>query len=353
MGRVVSAVIAIVLTVAVAPAAATTSTPQTVESLVSQSTVSAYGQLVAWSRYDPAAQAYRLVVADVGNLAAPPQVVPIAPRRIAFDVDLGPDAAGRTVAVYSRCTTEPDGDYYGQKLWPNNAAGCDVYEYDFAARREHKLTASSPVADDFLPTIWKGAVAFARAYGPYHGGQWRNPVLYTHSTTGTEPSRRQSIGPTHPRIGLTGLDLYGSRLAFTRTFDGPYDGGSTEVRVTTLGATSRLLEGRASGLTQRILRSPQFHAGRVRWTEQCAADTSGCTAANYRFWSSLIKSNAFTFSPAPRWVASAAFILDTVWFVAAAPGFSYDNIDACQVGDPPDPARSHCDLRRAVVTFAR
>ena len=350
----VFAVACAAIAVAVTPAHAATSMPRTVEALAQTTMVSAHGQKVAWSRYDPASANYRLVVTSIGDLDAAPTVLPIAPRAAAFDVDLGPGPAGQTVAVYSRCATEPDGDYYGQKLWPNNASGCDIYAYDFKAGAERRLTnLSSPVGEEFLPTIWKGQVAFARSYGRYREGEWRDAMLYTHSVSGTEPSRRQSQGSVRglQRISLTGLDLYGRRLALTRRFIG-YDAGTSQARLTTLGSGSRLLLQRNSGLTQRILRSPQIHHGRVLWSEQCAADTGGCTAANYRFWRSPITTNAFTFSAAPRWTASAAFILDSVWWVRAAPGFGFDNVSACQGSDPPDPA-ARCLLTRAFVTFSR
>ena len=186
----------ILLWVGSAPAAAATpSAPLEVESLARQSTVSAYDQLLAWSRYDPAAQDYRLVAADVGNLAAPPQVLPVAPRTIAFDVDLGPDAHGRTVAVCSRCTTEPAGDYYGQKLWPNNAAGCDIYEYDFAARREHKLTASNSFTFSPAPAGWRLRRSSSTASGS------SRPRRASASTTSTPA--RSATRPTPPGVTAT------------------------------------------------------------------------------------------------------------------------------------------------------
>jgi hypothetical protein len=279
---------------------------------------------VAWSRHDPATDTYRLVVADVGALHAAPQILPIAPRSVAFDVDLGPDERGRTVAVYSRCATEPDGDYYGQKLWPNNASGCDVYLYDLAAGRERKLRSiSTRAGEEFLPSIWKGRIAFARSYGSYVDGQWRDPVLYTHSVSGTERSRRQSQGGNRGirRISLTGLDLYGRRLALTRRFIGRYEAGTSQMRVTALGSGSRLVQQRTSGLTQRLLRSPQFHRGRVLWLEQCAADLGACNRSSYRFWRSRIALDELTFSNAPRWLTSVAFILASAWWVQAAPGY--------------------------------
>ncbi len=343
------------------PAHGAVSSPATVERLAKQATVAAYGQTVVWSRFDTSTATYRLVAADVAQPDAPARVLPVAPRKIAFDVDVGPGPDKEPLAVYSRCRVEPDGDYYGQKLWPNNAGGCDIYAYDFARDTERKLTnLSSPTADEYLPSIWKGTVAFARSYGTYNDRQWgdprlwRTPWLYTHSLEGRERSRRQSQGSTRgiEHISMTGLDLYGRRLALTRRFAGPYDGGTNQMRVTTLESGSRLVAQRRSGLTQRILRSPQFHAGRVGWAEQCAADASGCGPAGWRFWRSRITVSQLTYADAPRWLASAAFILDSVWWVKAAPGYGVDNVNACQGQDPPDP-NAACELQRAFVTFER
>lgn len=347
------AVLTAALGLALATAANAAVSPlETVERLAKQATVTAFGQKVAWSRYDPAGRNYRLVVADLGQPDDPPTVLPIAARAVAFDVDLGPGPDGQTMAVYSRCAQEPDGDYYGQKLWPNNARGCDIYAFDFAAGQERKLKNLSSIHEDFLPTLWKGGVAFARSYGSYVDGEWRDSVLYTHSLAGSETSRRQSQGRTRrlERISLTGLDLYGQRLALTRRFLDRYDAGTTQMRVTTLGSGSRLLQQQNSGLTQRLLRSPQFHHGRVLWLEQCAADPGGCDRGNYRFWRSRITRHDVSFLDAPQWLTSSAFVLDSVWWVRAANGFGFDNDNACQDSEPPDPA-ARCRLQRAFVTF--
>ena len=56
------------------------------------------GRLV-WSRKDPSTKRFVLMTHYRGRVSK----VPVASRVSAFDVDLGPDRAGRTVAVYSRC----------------------------------------------------------------------------------------------------------------------------------------------------------------------------------------------------------------------------------------------------------
>src|SRR3954470_22035258 len=65
-----------------------------------------YGGWTAWSR--PDGKGYRLVLRAPDGTA---RDAPVARERRPFDVQLGPDAKGRVVAVYSRCTKR-DCDVY-------------------------------------------------------------------------------------------------------------------------------------------------------------------------------------------------------------------------------------------------
>ena len=56
--------------------------------------VSAYGGRLAWSSFDPATKRYALLT-QFGGTTTP---VPVATRGVPFDVDLGPDQNGDTVA---------------------------------------------------------------------------------------------------------------------------------------------------------------------------------------------------------------------------------------------------------------
>ncbi|KKM15801.1 hypothetical protein LCGC14_1692340 [marine sediment metagenome] len=62
--------------------------------------VSAYRGRIAWSHYDSATDQWVLMTRIRGRV----RQAPVAPRAgRPFDVDLGPNAAGNTAAVYSRC----------------------------------------------------------------------------------------------------------------------------------------------------------------------------------------------------------------------------------------------------------
>jgi hypothetical protein len=75
---------------------------------------------------------------------------------VPFDVDLGPDARGRPVAVYSRCP--------GERENALPVGGCDVYRLSLIGGREHKLRrVSTSRASEYAPTIWRGNVAYASA----------------------------------------------------------------------------------------------------------------------------------------------------------------------------------------------
>jgi hypothetical protein len=111
--------------------------------------LSAFGQGLVWSRTETDGRA-RLVLRGFGA----PGDVNVAPLAGGlFDPDLGEDASGGVVAVYTRCAGV-------------SGRNCDVYEFDFARDRERKVPgASSPRCSEFAPSIWQGAIAFARS-GP-------------------------------------------------------------------------------------------------------------------------------------------------------------------------------------------
>ena len=111
--------------------------------------VSAHGGRLVWSAFDAATGRYALMTASAGGVAA----VAVAQRARPFDADLGEDADGRVVVVYSRCAEDP--------LGPR--AGCEVREVGFAAgAREHVLLAGVADADPLLPSRWHERVAVAR-----------------------------------------------------------------------------------------------------------------------------------------------------------------------------------------------
>jgi hypothetical protein len=126
------------------------------------SNLSAFGQGLVWSR-EAADRRARLVIrafAPAADIAVPPLAGGL------FDPDLGQNAAGSNVVVYSRCAI--------------SGRNCDVYEFDLFTRREAKVAgASSSRCSEFAPSIWLGTVAFARS------GPGACDGLYVKGTRGT------------------------------------------------------------------------------------------------------------------------------------------------------------------------
>jgi len=144
--------------------------------------VGVYQGRVAWWSTDARGRS-RLVTWAAGTLERTRVTLP----KRALELDLGPDAHGHVAAVYSRCR-RPD-------------VACDVYEYNFAARRERRVrVAASPRRSETSPAIWRDRIAFAE--------DAKRIVL-----AGRRGSRRVVPGGT--RGGEPGqIDLRGSTVAY-------------------------------------------------------------------------------------------------------------------------------------------
>ena len=80
--------------------------------------------------------------------------LPVAERAVPFDVDLGSDARGRPVAVYSRCRGETES--------AAPVGNCDVYQLALQRGRERRIRrASTATSSEYAPAIWRGNLAFA------------------------------------------------------------------------------------------------------------------------------------------------------------------------------------------------
>ena len=201
------------LLVAIAPGGAAADTVISQERAPSK--VSADLNRVVWSSYDPATGDYSLMSRFASGAVTR---LPVAPRKVPFDVDLGFLGEGAEDAAYSRCKLEPRLTGGGSNgLLPNYATGrgCDIYLYDFDAQREAKYAPTAGGnASEFLPSISPaGRVAFARVYEHRSGRRGTLPYLYakrgTH-TRATDAGRR----PRHDRPA--GPDFAGPQRAQSR-----------------------------------------------------------------------------------------------------------------------------------------
>lgn len=183
--------------------------------------VDAFRGWAAWSAFEDGV-GYNLVVRRPGGGIS---IAPVEPRSVPFDVDLGPSEDGDLVAAYSRCEKEPDDYAAGGVLLRAKGRGCDIFRLDLPNSapdnqqfgRESKLRgASTNQASEYLPSISKNRVGFARVFEQRKGRRGDLPYLYARPLKGGDSKRLP--GGSRGGDGLpgpTGLDLFGRRLAFT------------------------------------------------------------------------------------------------------------------------------------------
>lgn len=234
--------------------------------------VAAFGDRVVWS--DSRGPGFGLVTSVAGGPAVP---LPVARRRVPFDVDLGPDAGGRTVAVYSRCRREPRGGRFRAVVdfLPDygSGRGCDVYAFDFERGRERRVRgASTREAGEYLPSIWGRRLVFARRTARR---------LELALVRLGDPRRRTTRLPGgHRGQGYTGpagpiaLDLRGRRLAYVWDLEGScpslaVDAKDDEVRselwLQTIGERQTRLGLGCNTARVSAFMSPSLGAGRLSY----------------------------------------------------------------------------------------
>lgn len=271
--------------------------------------VSALDGRLVWSEYEPGVNRYFLVQ-RVGGMTSR---LPVEPRGVPFDVDLGADADGKPVAAYSRCRSDPPvrdprtGNALAQMPEWRRGRGCNIHVYSFETGREVQARhASTAAASEFLPTMWTDRIAFARVFERRRGVRGDRAYLYVRPNRlpGSQGSpggtRRMPAGPRardlhcrgRPRRcsrlaepGPTSLDLATRRLAFG--WDST-DGGPTStvwldvLRATGRTARTRVDYGGSGEIQGRELVGPQFDERvRIVYLASFYGDT---TAAFARRW---------------------------------------------------------------------
>jgi hypothetical protein len=248
--------------------------------------ITAYGGHVVLSRRDPSTNKWALVRWHAGVV----DVLPVTQRSVPFDADAGPDAEGDPVVVYSRCRRDPA---MPTGLAPaadwQTARGCDIYELALTGpARERKLVAASrPDRSETTPSVWRGALAFAR----HKDGAAVPSIEYI--AAGATRSRRLgggSVQRCEPRCdafvhdGVEQLDLGRSRVAYLwrMTAGSVYGvGAAWELRAAPLaGGRSTLLDaGSISGACGFRLPSAPTATARIAYL----VARSPCEATQTRF----------------------------------------------------------------------
>ncbi len=222
---------------------------------------------------------YRLAITRVGGK---PQILPVAPRPVAFDADVGPDGKGDPAIVYSRCETEAP-----------NRRDCDIFRYSITRNVESKITgADSDSASEFNPTIWGGRVAWVRTYD---GRADATRYVYTRTLTAPRTRRSQRL-PGLPRRrcseisdrcsatkgAVEGLELYRRWVALnvSYTYEGAPGFARKEIRLDTLDGEVLPIADQTTGLGGQSYVGLSFDQGALYWARYCAGDESACTKGN-------------------------------------------------------------------------
>jgi hypothetical protein len=174
--------------------------------------IDAYGGRVVWSDYDASIGAWRLMERSGGATRA----VPVAPRTAAFDVDLGPDGHGGTLAVYSRCTRQLPAGRPTPEL-ERGMYGCNVYAYSFRTGREAPVKSANSGADETWPAVWGSRIAFVRTFRQRRDRFGRHiPYVYWRARRAKGASHRVRLPATPRRQAalVDGVELRGSTVAY-------------------------------------------------------------------------------------------------------------------------------------------
>jgi hypothetical protein len=308
--------------------------------------IAAHGGWVVWST--PAAGGgWGLVAWHDGQTTA----LPVAHRPEPFDVDVGTDAGGRTVATFSRCTTTPTA-YFG-RLQSWTGAGCRVRVVDLATGRERTGGVPRPAgASDTTPSMWRGRIAFARRERRHK--DVAQVLLWSPSTRRVTALRHGALPSRCPydtgckgmpvRGAVQSLDLGAKLATFLWWVEGPgvVGHGAWEVRADRLDSGRSVLTGAGhvgeactGGIDAIAPSSPAADGDQVwysRLASACYVDTA-----------SLVRFNART--------GRAAF--------GAVPGevlrFAKDGnaLYALVAPKPPDKVGPACDAPGAPCTIER
>lgn len=237
--------------------------------------VAAAGGVVAWSSYDTAARAYRLMVWRDG--AATPLGVAPAPAPFDVSAGIGPDKA--VWLVWSRCGT----------------AGCDVVRWDMASPGERRIAvAALPGWDEVHPAIDRGRIAFGRTSSSGRAqvlvagvsgvpAARVVPAALPAGVCADAPAQQSPCGPS-ALIQLDGVALHGnglavsSRASVSRTSIAPGLCGLASLRYVDLRTgIARRVTDTTCGLAGATIVSPSFDpAGRLWFARGCNSTQEAC-----------------------------------------------------------------------------
>ncbi len=235
--RILTALTATLFAAATAPALAD---DVVADDLTRDTPIAAQGGVLAYSKFDEAAQRYRLVL----QTATSRVLAPIASSRKPFDVSLGTDRRG-SVVLYTRCATSKN-------------TGCDVYRYRLGAAGEQKIdSVSGPTEDEAWPAESGDLLTFVRrrAHGAPKGAEISDcDRIYVKRLSSKAPSKRLDRGSC---ARTTGLSIRGERIVQVTFGSPPGTRFDSQVRLLSArGGASKLLARQGSGEESNEFASP-------------------------------------------------------------------------------------------------
>ncbi len=299
----------------VAAAFAPAAHAEDVAPLAAISPVSAWGGQVVWSAFD--GTAYHLMARSSSGVSA----LPVAPRPVPFDADVGPDRDGVPAVVYSRCVREDVRPTPGGVVRASLAAGCRIFKLRLTpGAQEHRVRATAGRGtSETTPAIWRGRIAFARRDERAVPARRSLTSLFTQARAGSRrlvgipgglipacpPGQRCTELPV---TSTASLDVNGERVTYLWWVSGPgiNIGIAYEVRVATIGAArSRLLEARGYGESEDWCdgspRAPLLLGGAVLWPR--SSEFGSCTTTLVRL---SVRSGRAATAPMPDSVLALA-----------------------------------------------
>lgn len=237
--------------------------------------VAAYSNTAAWSRWDDAVAAYRLVVDRGGTI----RTLNVAPSLRPFELSAGRGPDGQTWLVWARC----DGD-------PTTApAECDIEGYDLGTHSQKSFPfAARPGALERAPAIHGDQLVYVV------GGAGARGVVHLSAVDGTGDRVIEVLPPstcglsiyrecfTVTRASALSSALRGDRVAVTSrvsTSGGDFGiCGLATVRLLDFGTSAvRTLDSTVCGLSGQGVVDVTFDAdGRLWWRRSCGGDLSAC-----------------------------------------------------------------------------
>jgi hypothetical protein len=172
--------------------------------------LTAWRGYLVWNVWSSTTRRWRLALWHAGRVTS----LPVPSRAVAFDADVGPDAAGRPVVVFSRCRQDPGPRQVSEWL---RARGCRIEQLrlDVADAPHDVRGTGSPGESDTMPSRWGRWLAFAR----HRDGGSRSQILLLRDGGTPTPAPghapvdcESGCGSPHIHMTVTALDL-GPRVA--------------------------------------------------------------------------------------------------------------------------------------------